>query len=260
LFQENNACKTPPDFASIWRYTTWGRLCDILVRRALFFARATTFNDPWEGSFPEEQFDPDRVEESWAHTAPFNEKTRAELHQRLLAHRDNMEANRHTNAVSCWHMSGEESDSHWRIYGHSDEGVAIRSSVGHLKKALEMFKERSVFIGQVEYGGDNIKIDSGFRPIVHKRSAFRHDQEVRAIVWEQESEPGGRPKPTFGEKGTYVDIDVGTLVQEVVVSPLAHMHFVETVTHVIRGLGLSCPVRRSTLLDPPTYRKPGVGS
>ena len=153
-------------------------------------------------------------------------------------------------------MSHEESDSHWRIYGHSDEGVAIRSTVGQFKKALQVFKDRSVFIGEVDYGADNIKIDNGFRPIVHKRSAFKHDQEVRAIVWEQEMEIGGEPKPPFAEKGVYVSVDAADLVQEVVVSPLAHANFVETVVAVVRVLGLSCPVGRSTLLDPPSYRTP----
>lgn len=58
----------------------------------------------------------------------------------------------------------------------------------------------------------------------------------------------------FGEKGVYVAVDVPTLVQEVMVSPLAHHNFVETVVDVVGRLGLTCTVRRSTLLDPPSHR------
>jgi hypothetical protein len=134
--------------------------------------------------------------------------------------------------------------------------VAIRSTVGRLKEALEVYKEREVSIGEVEYGKDIIEIDSMLRPIVHKRRAFRHDQEVRAIVWEMESEHGGKPKPPFGEKGVYVPVNVESLFQEVVVSPLGRPGFEETVREVTRAFGVSSPVNRSQLLDRPNYRTP----
>ena len=155
--------------------------------------------------------------------------------------------------MNCWHISTEESDSHWRIYGRSDEGIAIRSTVGRLKTALAGYKDRAVHIGEVKYidfAKETFPTNNGFWPVVYKRLAFRHDQELRAVVWEMEP---GRP---FDDKGVYVAVDVVALMQEVVVSPLGAPSFVEPVREMVRRFGLSCEVKRSDLLDPPRYRTP----
>jgi hypothetical protein len=147
-------------------------------------------------------------------------------------------------------MADGESDSHWRIYGHNEEGVAIVSTIGGLKKALEPYKDRSVKIGKVRYvdfENEGIPVENGFWPVVHKREAFIHDQEVRAVIWEEE------PGPPFGPRGINVPIDVGALLSEVVVSPMSKPGFENTVKQVV-GRFLLCKVRRSTLLEPPKYR------
>ena len=102
-------------------------------------------------------------------------------------------------------------------------------------------------------------MDSSLRTIVRKRTAFVHDQEVRAVVWEPQAKVDGSANEPFGHKGIYIPVDVGELISEVVVSPLSHPGFVDTVRKVVRVLGFSFEVNRSTLLDPPSYRKPGVG-
>lgn len=257
MYRPHDVFDTPSDGTTLWRYTTWGRLCDVLARRALFFARAIAFDDPWEGSYPEHQFSLESTAKKFGHLVQDNPEVLTQMHNGQLGLKAAFEVTRLTSAVSCWHMAAGESDTHWRIYGHSGEGVAIRSTVGHLKQALEVYGERSVFIGAINYvdfATTLLPSGNGFWPIVHKRRAFVHDQEVRAVVWERETEPGGAPKPAFGEKGGYVAVNVPTLIQEVVVSPLAGPSFVETVREVIGRFDLACEVRRSTLLDPPSYR------
>jgi hypothetical protein len=116
-----------------------------------------------------------------------------------------------------------------------------------------------VFIGAVKYvdfARERFSLDNGFWPIVHKRAEFVHDQEVRAVVWERESQPGGLVLPPFGARGEHVAVDVAALIQEVVVSPLASSSFVQTVKQVVSRFELLCDVRRSKLLDPPNYRVP----
>lgn len=249
MYLDHPVFETPADSTIIWRYTTWGRFCDILARNALFFARAMTFDDPWESSYPEHQYGPD---ERWGSIMQFStEKTRESYLQQERQIRDAFAKSRRTCAVSCWHMSDHESDTHWRIYGHSSESVAIRSTVGHLKRALDVYTDRSLKIGKVkyiDYETARIPTDNGFWPVVHKRLAFVHDREVRAVVWE------GEPGLPFGESGVHVAVDVPALVRELVVSPLAHDSFVETVRNVVGRFGGTFEVRRSKLLDRPTYR------
>jgi hypothetical protein len=252
MYGEHDVFKTPPDPTIIWRYTTWGRLCDVLAKNALFFARATVFDDPWEACYPEHQYTLESTAEKWAHLVQGSPETLAHMHEQTLRQLRLFDEGRHENGVSCWHMAAGESDNHWRIYGRNDEGVAIRSTIGKLKLALEACRDRIVYIGGVSYIDFDtafVPEGNGFWPIVHKRLAFRHDQEVRAVVWE-----GERLAVPFGERGVYVPIDVAALVEEVVLSPLAAPSFVEPVTETIRRFALTCPVRRSELLDPPRYR------
>jgi hypothetical protein len=174
-----------------------------------------------------------------------------------LQARANAEEQRHETAVSCWHMAPTESDSHWRIYGRNDEGVAIRSTIGAMKRALDVDQERVVHIGEVEYidfENGQIWLNSGFSPIVHKRREFAHDREVRAVAWERERKYGGQMLPPFGPSGIHVAVDVGALLQELVISPLAHQLFEDTVRDIINRLDVACAVRRSKLLDVPAYR------
>ena len=253
MYNEHPVFAAPPDETVIWRYTTWGRLCDVLVKNALFFVRATAFDDPWEASHPESHFDPEEAPKRWAHLTAYSPKTIADLQNRELEMVRRHEEQRRTLAVNCWHIATEESDSHWRIYGRSDEGIAIRSTVGRLKAAVDIYKDRAVNIGEVKYidfAKETFPTNNGFWPVVYKRLAFRHDKELRAVVWEME------PGPPFGDKGVYVVVDVTALIQEVVVTPLAAPSFLEPVREMVRRFGLSCEVKRSDLLDPPRYRVP----
>jgi hypothetical protein len=251
MYADHPVFRTPPESTVIWRYTSWGRLCDLVTSNALFFARATKFADPWEASYPEHQYGPD---ERWGDVMQFaTDETKDDYRRQELEIRESFAQSRRTCAVSCWHMADGESDTHWRIYGHSTEGVAIRSTVGHLKRAIDIYKERTIHIGEVnyvDYATARVPTNNGFWPIVHKRLAFQHDREVRAVAWEQE------PGPSWNEDGVRVPVDVDLLIQEAVVSPLAGKSFAETVAKVLRKLGISTSVRRSTLLDPPSYRLP----
>jgi hypothetical protein len=248
MYRPHPVFETPPDDTIIWRYTTWGRLCSVLTENALFFARAETFDDPWESSYPEHQY----IQlENWSPSvfAPAG-TPKVALEEQARRIRDDFASSRHACVVSCWHMADGESDSHWRIYGHSEEGVAIVSTIGGLKRAVEPYKDRSVKIGKVRYVDfekDALPAENGFWPVVHKRKAFINDREVRAVIWEREA------GPAFGPKGVNVPIDVGALLSEVVVSPMSRPGFEDTVRQVA-GRFLPCSVRRSTLLQPPKYR------
>jgi hypothetical protein len=251
MFHEHYVFKVPADRITIWRYTTWGRLCDLLVRSALFFPRAMFFDDKWEATYPASQYTIDSTAEEWPRLAYHPSETVDEVHKRKLALLRTFEEGRRTLGVSCWHMADGESDMHWRIYGRSDEGVAIRSTVGQMKMAFDSNRDRAVHIGEVRYV-DFSKVqfpsNNGFWPIMHKRLAFQNDKELRAVVWESGAEG------PFDKKGVHVAVDVPALIQEVVISPIADTSRVDTVCDIVRRFGHSFPIRRSTLLDPPSHR------
>ena len=56
---------------------------------------------------------------------------------------------KHT-AVNCWYQGAGESVAMWELYTKSECGVAIKSTVGDLMKALSVY-DPEVFIGSVKY-------------------------------------------------------------------------------------------------------------
>jgi hypothetical protein len=246
--------QTPGDDVEIWRYMTWTQCSDMLVRSAMFFARPWTFQDPLDSSYPEAQLGPNErwgnLEWLWPH--PTDEQRRQEQ-----AIREAFIASRETCAVSCWYLASTESDMHWYRYGGGSEGgVAIRSNIGRLVRALEPYRDRTVKVGTVKYidfEKNRIPTDNGFRPVVHKQESFNHDREVRAVIWETESGSSG-PLPPFEKGGVHVSVDLSALIDEIVVSPHAPGWFAETVLRIFRHFGLTCAVRASTLLAPRANR------
>src|SRR5258706_406031 len=52
--------------------------------------------------------------------------------------------------VNCWHVNEGESAAMWDLYANS-KGIAIRSTVGRLKKSLRP-EQRKIALCKVEYG------------------------------------------------------------------------------------------------------------
>src|SRR5690606_30123405 len=86
--------------------------------------------------------------------------------------------------VSCWHASNVESAAMWKIYGENENGIAVISDIARMKSAFHESVE-TIYAGRVSYidfAEDRLDLGNGFTPLVHKRSSFEHEKEVR-LVW-----------------------------------------------------------------------------
>ena len=249
------------DRAKVWRYLDLSKFVALLQSEALFFPRADRFRDPWEGLVsprnnelrprPEEQR-PDQREQI--------EAMMAEMTQALRAF----------TFVSCWNRSEVESAGLWDLYSDGTYGVAITSTVGRLRAALD--GPRNVFVGPVtylDYAQDHVPENTGIAPYFHKRSSFAHEAEFRALFQdlplrepdEEADEPplmyighGGAwmildpPNPLpGGPAGIALPIDVNGLVSGVHVHPSAPSWFVDVVRGLAAEYGLDVPVSASAL-------------
>ena len=50
MYAQRNSLMTPDEDAILWRYMTFTKFASLLTKKALFFARADKFGDPFEGS------------------------------------------------------------------------------------------------------------------------------------------------------------------------------------------------------------------
>ena len=56
----------------------------------------------------------------------------------------------HSIFINCWGMDKKEVRRKWNEYAKLNSGIAIRSSIGRLKKALEI-EQNKIYIGKVNY-------------------------------------------------------------------------------------------------------------
>ena len=137
-----------PDFA---------KFVDMLDRETLFFARADTMVDPWEGGISSAG-----VDEHVAHLIELQASTllpagyvrvqgwddRVALRRESI---ERVELARRRTYLSCWFMAEHESAAMWSLYAGQGRGIAVRSTFSRLEVAFPREHEHSIHAGTVEY-------------------------------------------------------------------------------------------------------------
>lgn len=193
------------------------------------------------------------------------------------------EASRKYVMCNCWHKNVVESMAMWEKYHMRNSGVAIKTTMQKMKNSL--ISKYSIYIGSIEYINDNpddyqymqnflqsnipLAKKLTYFPYYRKRKEYEHEQEVRLIV---DIDPFVRDVltnqtvenvdsfletglPDICDIGMLFNIDVTTLIDEVIVSPYAKDWITETLRSVVRKFGFNFQVNPSTLLDVPTSDK-----
>jgi hypothetical protein len=233
--------KPPEDQdAKIWRFMSFARYLWLLESRALFFARASSFEDTFEGAKTQA-------------TIEARERFPPRKRQRVLLGGSDMA--RDLTFINCWHMNNYESQGMWKLYVQGVEGVAIQSRFAILEKCLrENPREDDIYVGCVKYIDYEKEgmCDDWITPFIYKRHSFRHESEVRAIMF-----PRRRPACAVNREdlrpGVSVEINLDSLIQAVYVSPYAPP-WLQTLTSTIsERYGLRAPVRASDLRAEPIF-------
>ena len=215
----------PPEHARLRRYMSIAKLVSMLATSSMYCAPLLDFEDPLEGTVP----------------VSFGADGKA---------LEIIELMRRQTRASCWHEEEVESDALWRLYGTKEEIVALGATVGRLRAAIDGLPER-ISISRVRYidfASWVLPPGEVFYPAIYKRHAFAHEREVRIVVqpalgWEAllaEGVPGRLP-------GLSIPVDVGTLIDEVWVSPYGGQWLLQAVRALVGSLGLSCAVEFSPL-------------
>ncbi len=119
----------PSENTTLWRYMDLTKLLDLLESKSLFFARADTFEDPFEGHWP-------------THQAERFKSFKAQGLLKIPA------AMREETFISCWCSSIDESAAFWKLYLKSSEGVAVRTDLLTLKALLNKAPHK-IFLSKV---------------------------------------------------------------------------------------------------------------
>ncbi len=261
----------PDPNSTIWRYMSIGKYLGMITSKQLWFTSIERFleGDPWEGALTRSDYDLlnamnacvslkdfvavlakfQRHKEAletlfeWALTGKVGDLN--EIRSRFLHLVRGIIEFQKSFYVSCWHSNVDELAGMWRLYVPGGLGVVVKSSIQAIEKALDP-KGRTITIGKIGYySGDATSLAyNAIRPTLNKRYAFSHENEIRLAFHDHAS--GKRT-------GVPVECHLPTLLEEVVVSPLAESWFFESVGQLTKKHVPGVLVRPSDL-----YVKPPV--
>ncbi len=229
--------------AEIWRFVSFEKFRDLIATGELYFCRADLFEDEQEGLPPEE-------------SVPILDPSDGVS---IISSLGSMAQFREGFFVNCWHLFAEQTAHMWKKYGN--EGVALCSRYNLLKVVLDNLGDR-VFLSAVHYGVRPMTRWNILQFINTKRFEFRDEREVRAVIWQPDPFAGINrhfdednlahtrpltPPPGRVPKFLRRAVDLGRLLERLVVSPYSQDATVSAAKQIIREAGLFIPVEHSEL-------------
>ena len=239
----------------LWRYQDFAKFVSLLDSRKLFFTRADSFEDPFEGARGF-NFQKDAVYKEMKTflsikvladfkdrgiDKPTDAEFETELNKELKTFINKQEEKRKDYFISCWHSNERESEGMWKLYTTAmNQGVSIQTTAEKLCCSIchDEFE-----IAEVNYVSFSEPLKEEKTPIWYKRDAFAHENEVRVVI----------KNTAHKETGILVDVDLDILIENVYVSPTAPAWLASLVSNVLLKYGVNKPVVYSHLNEKPVY-------
>lgn len=210
----------------IWKYMDLSKFLDILISGKMFMSRSDKFEDQYEGTFSEPTFE--------------EIKKISENNPKFL---DYYKSHRENVVISSWHTNEYESFAMWQIFTKNNEGLAIQSTIGRLKEALQSEKHTQQYIGEVnyiDYKKELIPFDDAFFPFLFKRKSFQYENEIRVIS------DVTRQNLTIND-GLKINVDINTMIDKIYIHPKSENWYKKLVIEVVSKLGFDFEIEKSDL-------------
>lgn len=163
------------------------------------------------------------------------------------------ERSRSNTFICCWHLNEYESEAMWRLYCGTDGGVAVQTTYSNLVESIST--EYDTYVGlvrYVDYATTTFESGNAFWPVMHKRAAFSHEQEVRLVrYW------GDPPYPDTSPNELHHPWDIERLTSQIWVDPYQQKYFYDAVRAILERFmpSLLPKLCWSSMKTPPTYEK-----
>ena len=247
--------QVPRSVSVLWRYMDFTKYVSLLSSSALYFARADSFDDIFEGAkgmaankgrWNSHYLDFFRAairNPPPGYSFELNDDEVEREATRLLSELEQSgESSRTRTFISCWHANEHESEAMWRLYSSFlPNAVAVRTTYQRLYDALD--RDPSIDIGHVQYIDLKTQYAGVNDAFWRKHISYQHEREVRAIQQGYE----------FKGVGKLVPCNLSTLIESVFVSPKAAGWFVNLVNDVNAKFGIPLTVADSELIAEPFF-------
>ena len=210
----------------VWKYLDLSKFLDMLMSQQLFMSRSDKFEDQYEGTFSEPTFE--EIKKIAANNPKFL---------------DYYKSHREKVVISSWHINEYESFAMWQIFTKNNEGLAIQSTIGRLKKALQPEKRIEQYIGNVnyiDYKKEYIPFDDTFFPFLFKRKSFQYEREVRII-----SDVSAQNISI--NEGLKINVDLNQLIEKIYIHPKSENWYKKLVIELVSKLDFKIEIEKSDL-------------
>lgn len=170
-----------------------------------------------------------------------------------ITYKDVIKAQKKWFDVSCWHSTTDNTESiaMWKIYGNDINSVCITTTIGELLDSIEEDKNINLLVQKVEYIDHradyySLDVDSKIAPFVHKHKAYKFENEIRLIAYNEINDP----LSDRGSGGSLITLKSNDFINSVKVSPEAPEWFFDLVGAIFNNrYGHTGIVARSDLDD-----------
>jgi hypothetical protein len=210
----------------VWKYLDLSKFLDMLMSQQLFMSRSDKFEDQYEGTFSEPTFE--EIKKIAANNPKFL---------------DYYKSHREKVVISSWHINEYESFAMWQIFTKNNEGLAIQSTIGRLKKALQPERAIEQYIGNVnyiDYKKEYIPFDDTFFPFLFKRKSFQYEREVRIIS-------DVSTQNISINEGLKINVDLNQLIEKIYIHPKSENWYKKLVIELVSKLNFKIEIEKSDL-------------
>jgi hypothetical protein len=210
----------------VWKYLDLSKFLDMLLSQQLFMSRSDKFEDQYEGTFSEPTFE--EIKKIAANKPEFL---------------DYYKSHREKVVISSWHINEYESFAMCQIFTKNNEGLAIQSTIGRLKEALQPENRIEQYIGNVnyiDYKKEYIPFDDAFFPFLFKRKSFQYEREVRIIS-------DVSTKNISVNDGLKINVDLSQLIEKIYIHPKSENWYKKLVIELVSKLNFNIEIEKSDL-------------
>jgi len=233
----------------LWRYLDLTKFLDLILNQSIYLRRIDKFEDPYEG-FISEAYEKDlakkyeRIQEEFL----IADSARDRLH---ASHLQALKLMPNYAYASCWYLGNIESAAMWKLYGGTNNCVAICTTIYDLQVVFDESDDDDLGIMHlrpIRYVDESSPVDAQnyLTPMFEKRRSFSHENEFRALYLLRQGYtnlqlPSRSSLPQAAEikneDGKKFEIDVHNLINQIVISPTADPHFHSIVEKIIELAG-----------------------
>lgn len=253
--------KVLSDNTIIWRYMTLESFISLISNSSLSFCRYDKLKsiDPYECSLSKYELEQDdfrfKVIEKIGNMTGNNLLTNSKLIRKI----NNKIIDEEDKAIfiNCWNMNYYESVAMWDSFTSSKTGIAIKTTLGDLRKSL--LTEYNLSFSPVEYIDLNNYKGSTYK-VLRKTKYFEHENELRVYFHyvnerkfeleefevENKKELHNIMKINNPER-IEVSVNLNELISEVIISPKADAWFINLVNKLLEDYNFDFIVKESDI-------------